>query len=306
MRFLINFVEMQSFFSTYLLPLALSIIMMGMGLSLEKGDFRNILRYPKPVVTGIISQVLILPLVTFLLFGFTNLNPYIKVGFILITACAGGSATNVITHMLKGNLALSISLTAINSLIILVSLPIIVKLGLEIFLGEGKTIHLDVFNTILNILLTIIIPTFLGMFIRQYFFRFAIKAQKPLRIILPLILFSVFIVMIFFDDNGSENGFYDFLYIAPWALLLNFISMLIVYLISKYLRLGGKNNFTISIEVGLKNSIVGIYVAESLLNNYEMAMVSIVYGSFTFFSTLLFGYLAKRIELWGFGYRKLF
>jgi len=280
--------------------------MMGMGLSLEKGDFRNIFRYPKHVVTGIISQVFILPVIAFLLFGFTSLNPYIKVGFILITACAGGSATNVITHILKGNLALSISLTAINSLIILVSLPLIVKLGLTVFVGEERIIHLNVLNTILNIFLTIIIPTFLGMLIRLYFFRFAIKAQRPLRFILPLILFSVFIVMIFFDDNGSENGFYQYLYLAPWALLLNFVSMLVVYLFSKYLRLGGKNNFTISIEVGLKNSIVGIFVAETLLNNYEMAMVSVVYGSFTFFSTLIFGYLAKRIELWGFGYRKLF
>ncbi|MFC2096108.1 bile acid:sodium symporter family protein [Bacteroidota bacterium] len=296
---------MQSFFSTYLLPLSLSIIMMGMGLSLERRDFSSIIRYPKPVVTGIICQVFILPVVAFLLFGFTNLNPFVKVGFILITACAGGSATNVITLMLKGNLALSISLTAINSLIILITLPLIVHLGLVLFIGEERSIHLDVYNTVVNILLTIITPTLVGMLIRNYFFRFAIWAQKPLRFILPLILFSVFTVMIFFDDNGSQNNISDYLYIAPWALLLNFVSMLVVYLISKYLRLGGKNNFTISIEVGLKNSIVGIYVAESLLNNYDMAMVSVIYGSITFFSTLLFGYLAKRIELWGFGYRKL-
>jgi BASS family bile acid:Na+ symporter len=81
--------------------------------------------------------------------------------------------------------------------------------------------------------------------------------------------------------------------------------MFVVYVVAKYLRLGGKNNFTISVEVGLKNSIVGIFVAESLLNSTEMAMVAVVYGSITFFSTLLFGYLAKRIELWGFGYKKL-
>jgi len=279
---------------------------MGMGMSLEKRDFSNVIRYPKPVFTGIVSQVIILPLVAFLLFGFTNLDPFIKVGFILITACAGGSATNVITHMLRGNLALSVSLTAINSLIVLITLPLIVNLGLIIFIGDERSIHLNVYDTFLNIFLTIIIPTLIGMSIRNYFFKFAIKAQKPFRIISPLILFSVFIVLIFFDDNNSKNGVDDYLYLIPWALLLNFVSMIVVYLISKFLRLGGKNNFTISIEVGLKNSIVGIYVAKSLLNNYDMAMVSVIYGSITFFSTLLFGYLAKRIELWGFGYRKLF
>jgi BASS family bile acid:Na+ symporter len=280
--------------------------MMGMGLSLEKRDFTNIIRYPKPIITGVISQVFILPLVAFLLFSFTDLNPFIKVGFILITACAGGSATNVITLMLKGNLALSVSLTALNSLVILVTLPLIVNLGLMIFIGEEKSIHLDVVNTILNIFFTIIIPIFIGMSIRYYFYQFALKAQRYLRIILPAILLTVFIVILFFDNNGSENAIRNYIYIAPWALLLNFLSMLVVYLIAKNLRLGGKNNFTVSIEVGLKNSIVGIFVAETLLNNYEMAMVSVVYGSITFFSTLFFGYLAKRIELWGFGYRKLF
>lgn len=297
---------MQSFFSEYLLPLSLSIIMMGMGLSLDKRDFSNIVRYPKPILIGIISQVIILPLVTFLLFGFTSLSPYVKVGFILITACAGGSATNLITHMLRGNLALSVSLTALNSLIVLVTLPLIVNLGLIIFIGEERSIHLNVIDTIFNILFTIIIPTFIGMSIRSYFFRFAVLTEKPLKIILPMILFSVFVVMIFFKDGTSQNGIKDYFYIIPWALILNFVSMLIVYIISKYLRLGGKNNFTISIEVGLKNSIVGIYVAETLINNYEMAMVSVIYGSITFFSTLIFGYFAKRIEMWGFGYRKLF
>ncbi|MBI9055076.1 MAG: bile acid:sodium symporter family protein [Bacteroidales bacterium] len=297
---------MQLFFSTYLLPLSLTIIMMGMGLSLEKRDFNNILRYPKPVFAGLISQVIILPLVTMLIFYFTDLDPLVKMGFLLITACAGGSATNIITHMLKGNLALSISLTAINSLVILVTLPIIVKLGLDIFIGVEKSIHLDVLETVLNILLTIIIPTFIGMSIRYYFYKFTLKAQKPLRIILPLILFSVFVIMIFIDDKDSQKDITDYFYLIPWALLLNFVSMFVVYIFSKFLKLGGKNNITISIEVGLKNSIVGIFVAESLLNNHEIAMVSVIYGSVTFFSTLLFGYLAKRIELIGFTYRNLF
>lgn len=279
--------------------------MMGMGLSLERKDFTNIIKYPKPILTGVISQLL-LPIVAFILILFTNLSPIEKVGFLLISACAGGSATNVITHMLKGNLALSVSLTAVNSLVVLVTLPLIVHFGLNYFIGLERNIHLNVYSTIVNILLTIILPIFIGMMIRSYFFRFALKMQKPLRFILPLILFIVFATIIYFDDNGSDDGIYNNLYLIPWALALNFVSMFVVYIVAKYLRLGGKNNFTISIEVGLKNSIVGIYVAESLLNSTEMAMVAVVYGSITFFSTLFFGYLAKRIELWGFGYKKLF
>ena len=289
-----------------MLPLSLIIIMMGMGLSLEKRDFENIFRYPKAMFTGIICQAILLPLITFLLVGFSNLDPFSKVGFIIISACAGGSATNLITHMLRGNLALSVALTAINSLIILITLPLIVNLGLILFIGIEREIHLPVYNTIINILLTIIVPIIIGMFIRSYSFKFAVKAERPLKIILPLILLLVFIIIIFFDKNESKSNISDYIFLIPWVLTLNFLSMAIVYLISKFLRLGGKNNITISIEVGLKNSIIGIYVAQSLLNNYDMSMVSVIYGSITFFSTILFAYLEKRIELWGFAYRKLF
>lgn len=296
---------MEAFFSTYILPASLAIIMMGMGLSLDQRDFTNVIRYPKPILAGIFSQVILLPLVTFLLFGFTNLDPYTKVGFILITACAGGSATNLITHMLRGNLALSISLTAINSLIILVTLPLIVNLGLFIFIGVERSIHLPFFDTIFDIFVTILIPTFIGMTIRYYHFTFALKAEKPLKIILPLILLLAFTGIIFFDNKTNDSNLSKNLSLIPWALLLNFVSMAVVYLFARYLRLGGKNNFTLSIEVGLKNSIIGIFVAKSLLNNNDIAMVSVVYGSITFFSTLLFGYIAKRIELPCFRFRKL-
>jgi len=301
-----KFVSMQSFFSTYLLPLSLIIIMMGMGLSLDKRDFVNIFKYPKAILTGIICQVLILPLITFLLIGFSNLDPVFKVGFIIITACAGGSATNLITHILHGNLALSVSLTSINSIIILVTLPLTVNLGLSIFIGIESDIRLSFIDTIINILFTIIVPMLIGMVIRAHYYNFALKAQRPLKVILPVILFLVFIVIIFFEKRGKNSHVSDYFFLIPWVILLNFISMAVVFFISRRLRLGGKNNITISIEVGLKNSIVGIFVAQTLLNNYDMAMVSVIYGSLTFFTTILLAYLEKRIELWGFRYRKLF
>jgi BASS family bile acid:Na+ symporter len=280
--------------------------MMGMGLSLEKRDFVNIFKYPKAIFTGIVCQIIILPLITFLLVGFSNLDPIFKVGFVIITACAGGSATNLITHILHGNLALSVSLTAINSLIILITLPITVNLGLSFFIGVERDIHLSFIDTFFNILFTIILPIIIGMIIRSRFYRFAQKSEKPLKIVLPVILFAVFIVIIFFDKGEKNTHISEYLFLIPWAIALNFISMSAVYFISRRMRLGGKNNITISIEVGLKNSIVGIYVAQALLNNYDMAMVSVIYGSLTFFSTILLAYIEKRIELWGFRYRKLF
>lgn len=288
---------MAEIFSAYLLPATLVIIMMGMGLSLELQDFRNVIRYPKSVLIGIFCQVLVLPSIAFLLFGFLDISPYIKVGFIIITACAGGAATNLITYLMRGNVALSISLTAINSIIILFSLPLIVNLSLHIFLGEDRSIHLPFLNTFGNIIITMIIPTIIGMTVRRHYWRFAIQMEKPLKIIMPTLLLTSFIVIIFFDNDDSNKQLHEQLFLFPYALLLNFVSMTVIYIIARISKLGGKNNFTLSIEVGLKNSIIGIFVAKTLLDNHDMAMVSVAYGTITFFSTLLFGYIAKRIEI---------
>jgi BASS family bile acid:Na+ symporter len=282
-----------------MLPGALAFIMAGMGMSLEFRDFVNILRYPRSVFIGILCQLLVLPALTILLFSFVPLDPSIKVGFVIITACAGGAATNLITHLLKGNVALSISLTAVNSLLVLISLPFVVNLGLYVFMGEAREIHLPVWSTVSNILFTVIIPTLLGLTFRYFYPRVSMKIEGVLKYFMIALLFIVFVVLIFFDKQPGDAHFQEYIYLIPWALLLNFLSMFVVYLTAYYSRLGGKNTFTLSIEVGLKNSIIGVFVARSLLQNYDMTMVSVVYGSFTFFSTTLFGYLLKRFEWYG-------
>ncbi|MDA3779582.1 MAG: bile acid:sodium symporter, partial [Bacteroidales bacterium] len=241
---------MGTFFSEYILPVTLFIIMLGMGMSLEKDNFEKIFFRPKAILVGVFCQILLLPFVVFLILYFLDLNPFIKIGFVIIIACAGGSATNIITYMLKGNLALSVSLTSINSLLILISLPIIVNLGLEIFLGESTTIVLPVFNTILNIFFTIIIPVIAGMIIRNFFFVLTLKLNKYLKYILPFLLLSVFVVIIFFDNKSDSTDISDYLFLVPYALILNVMSMLIVYGIARSSKLSNRTAFTLSIEVG--------------------------------------------------------
>ena len=285
---------MGTTFSEYILPITLFIIMFGMGMSLEISNFKKIFFHPKSIIIGVFCQVLLLPLVFFIIFYFLNINPYIKVGFIIIIACAGGSATNLITYMLKGNLALSVILTSINSLIILITLPLTVNIALVYYVGESSNIVLPIINTIVNILFTIVIPVIVGMIIRNYFFTLTLKLNKPLKYILPLLLLSVFIIIIFFD-NEDETGIINYLYLIPYVLLLNIISMAIVYILAKRAKLSNRTAFTLSIEVGLKNSIIGIFVSKTLIGNHDMTMVSVIYGSVTFFSTYIFAYLEKKI-----------
>mgnify|MGYP006277469205 FL=1 len=268
--------------------------MFGIGLSLEKKDFHNVFLYPRAIVIGLLAQMLLLPVIALLMVLVTGLPPIVKVGFILIAACPGGSASNVVAHLLRGNVALCISLTVLNSLLILITLPLIVNLGLTLFIGHTEEIHLPVLETILKIFYTTLIPTFAGVYMRNSNIRLAIRLEKPLRYIMTLLLFMVFGILIFLEEKNTAQGVSKYGYLFPYAIALNFFAMVAGYFFPRKLGLDNRNNYTISIQVGLQNSALAIYVASSLLGHREMAMVAVVYSSFTFFSTLFFGYLAKR------------
>ncbi|MBN1132845.1 MAG: bile acid:sodium symporter family protein [Bacteroidales bacterium] len=287
---------MDTLFSDYFLPVTLAVITLGMGLSLTEKDFRNIIVQPKAILTGIFSQIIILPAIAFLVASLSNLDPIFKVGLIVIAACPGGATSNLITYILTGNIALSISLTAVNSLITLLTIPLIVSLGLETFIHESSELHLPVWDTVIKIFLITIVPAFAGTRIRKWKTDFADRLERPLKIILPLLLLIVYMGVIFIDQGTEQATRRDFISLIPSTLSLNFAAMLSGWLIARLMRLGKRNRFTISIEVGLQNSALAIFVSSFLLNNQSMALVAVVYGSFTFFTTLLFGWIVKKIS----------
>ena len=285
---------MQSLFSELFLPATLAIITLGMGLSLTERDFRNIFVYPRAVAIGLCCQMLLLPLVAFLLARISNLDPLFKVGLMVIAACPGGATSNLITYLLRGNVALSISMTAINSLITLVTIPLVVTLSLGFFIHEDVDIHLKVGETIINVILIILLPAYAGTRIRKWKPLLADKLERPLKIILPILLALMFAGVIFIDQGTESAKVTGFLNILPYALALNILTMATGLLIATIAGLRIRDRYTISIEVGLQNSALAIFVSATLLESHTMAMVPVVYGSFTFFSTLLFGWIVKR------------
>ncbi|MEN8227866.1 MAG: bile acid:sodium symporter family protein [Bacteroidota bacterium] len=286
---------MHSLFSEYFLPVTLSIITLGMGLSLTDRDFRNIFTHPKAVIVGLCSQMILLPLIAFLIARSINIDPLFKVGLMIIAACPGGATSNLITYLLRGNVALSISMTALNSLITLITIPVVVTLSLEAFIHQDASIHLNVGETIIKVFLITILPAFAGTRIRKWSSDFAERLERPLRIIMPILLLVIFAGVIFIDQDTETATRRDFISIFPYALLLNFSAMGAGLLVAGFLRLGVKNQFTIAIEVGLQNSGLAIVVAVTLLGSHYMALVPVVYGSFTFFTTLFFGWLVKKV-----------
>lgn len=284
----------QSLFSDYLVPFALAVTMLGMGLSLETNEFRRVFYYPKAIITGILTKLIFLPGIAFLISICTDISLEFKIGLILIAACPGGATTNLLTYLLRGNLALSISMTAINSLIVLISLPFTINLSLIYFYGISKEIHLPLFQTIFNIFALTIIPTVIGIYIRKKKINLAISLEKPLRYLLPSLLLLVFAGVIILEQNQDATSFRSALVLFPLGLLLNFFGMGLGKYIAKMVRLSRKTQFTIAIEVGLQNSALAIFIASTILENQKMALVAVIYSSFSFFSTALFGYLAKK------------
>jgi bile acid:Na+ symporter, BASS family len=286
---------MQSLFSEYFLPVTLAIITLGMGLSLTERDFKNIFVHPRAVITGLCCQMILLPVIAWLIARAINIDPFFKVGLMIIAACPGGATSNLVTYLLRGNVALSISMTALNSIITLITIPLVVFLSLETFLHEHTAIRLGVGETVIKVFLITLVPAFVGTRIRKNYPRFATSLERPLRIILPLLLLVVYAGVIFIDQGTGAATRVDFIKIFPYTLLLNILGMVSGFLVARVMRLRVVNQFTISIEVGLQNSALAIFVAATLLRSNEMALVPVVYGSFSFFSTLLFGWSVKKL-----------
>jgi BASS family bile acid:Na+ symporter len=286
---------MQSLFSEYFLPVTLAIITLGMGLSLTDKDFRNIFLQPKAVIIGLCSQMILLPLIAWLIVRSIDIEPAFKVGLMIIAACPGGATSNLITYLLRGNVALSISMTALNSVLTLITIPLVVHFSLEALIHEDTAFQIPVGETILKVFLITIVPAFAGTRIRKIFPDFSMKLERPLRVVLPLLLMVIYAGVIFIDQGTGAATRSDFLEIFPHTLMLNILAMVSGFLVARVFRLRVINQFTISIEVGLQNSALAIFVAASLLKSNDMALVPVVYGSFSFFSTLLFGWSVKKL-----------
>jgi bile acid:Na+ symporter, BASS family len=281
-------------FSDIFLPITLAIITLGLGLSISYQDIKNIVIQPWNVLIGLMSQLLILPVIAFAIALITGMDAEYAVGLVIIAACPGGATSNLVNYMIKGNVTLSLSITIVNSLITIFTIPLITKLALDVFLAQDAMIHLSFMNTVLNISLITVIPATIGVLIRRWSKNFAAKMENPLRYILPVLLFFVYAGVIFYDKGEDVLALSKYINLLPYAVALNVMSTFAGFYIPGLFNLSKRDRFTIAIEVGLQNSTLGIFVASTLLNNYKMALVAVVYGSFSFFTTWLFGYIAKK------------
>ena len=286
-------------FSSYVLPIVLALIMLGMGLSLTMRDFKNIFLQPTALIVGLICQLILLPIIAFLIAHFSGLQAEFQVGIVLIAACPGGAVSNLITYLLSGNVALSVSMTTVNSFLVIFSIPIMVDLALWFFLDGNKetTIELPFWSTIFQILLMTVIPCLVGIYIRYINKIFAYILERPLKFVMPIMLALAMLGAVFLENGEDEMtiSLNNYLGLGALVFLLNVLGMLKGYWLAYGLRLGKDNQITIAVEVGLQNTALAITIATSpaFLNNHTMAIPASIYALFTFFSAAIFGLMVK-------------
>jgi bile acid:Na+ symporter, BASS family len=279
----------QSDLTSLFLPIALGIIMLGLGLSLTVEDFKRLTKYPKAMTIALFCQMVLLPLLCFGLVIVFNLNPVLAVGLMLLAASPGGATANLYSHLSNGDVALNITLTAVNSVLTLFTLPLLVNLSLDYFLDSGQYVPIQ-FKKVVEVFAIVLVPVTLGMLVKSKAPSFAQRMDKPVKILSALVLLIIIVSVTIREkqvliDYSGELG-------LP-ILLFNVLSMAIGYYVPQFFRVEKKQAIAIGMEIGIHNGTLAIYIALNVLNNSTMSVPPAIYSLLMFFTAAAFGFLVR-------------
>ncbi len=279
--------------SKVFLPLALAIIMLGMGMTLIPADFTRIIKFPKAILIGLTNQFIFLPIIGFSLAIAFNLSPEMAVGVMILTTCPSNPTSNLITQICKGDIALSVTLTAIASMVSILTIPFILSYALDYFgSGTNVTIKLPIIATIIQIMGITVIPISIGMLIRRFKTNFATRMEKPMRVASTVIFILVFIAVIGANFNIVVQAMKE---VGLVTLLLNILTLGLGYLTAKLFKLNLKSAISITVESGIQNGALAFVIATSILNNIEMGIPTAAY--------VIWMYITGGVLMWQLGKR---
>lgn len=287
-----------SFLTNVVIPAILALMMIGLGLSLTIDDFKRVVVYPKAVLLGTVLQIFFLPLAGFLVATVFNLTSELAVGIMLLAACPGGVTSNVVSHLARGDTALSVTLTVVSSFITVLTIPLVVAWSLGHFMAADTKTSLQVTETVIGIF-TLTIPTVcLGMFVRAKAPAFAEKCAKPVRILGALFLTLLVAGIAIKEHALIARVVWD---IGPASLALCCFCGFMGYGFARLFKLGSRQSLTLGVEVGFQNTTLGLVIATSFLNNTEIAI------SPAFYAVVMFSLSGVLVALMntGFGNRLL-
>lgn len=285
----------------FLLNSVLGLIMFGLGMSLKRSDFQELFHQPKALSIGLFSQMILLPMMAIVWVMFSGLSPEFKIGVLILSICPGGITSNLVSYFVKGNVALSVSLTVINSLLTLFSIPILVNIFLNYFdVSNGGLVHLPVLDTMFSIFTITILPASVGMFLRDRLGKKILQIQKYINIVLPVLLFIVFGIKFLGSNQNGGTGISinEIIKLTPIVIGLNVSAMLLGVVVATIFNLSFKNRVTIAVEVGLHNTALALIVAGEKLGITAMEKPALVYAMYSFFITYGISILLVRVRLY--------
>jgi BASS family bile acid:Na+ symporter len=271
------------------LPIALAIIMFGLGLSLTPQDFRRVLRSPRAVAVALVLQICVLPLVAFGLVVAFDIDPLLAVGVMLLAASPGGTTANLFSHLFRGDVALNVTLTAINSVLAAVTLPLITNLAIAHFDADGE-LGLQ-FAKVAQVIAIVLVPVAVGMVVRRRSESFAIAADRPVRIFSIVVLVVVAVGALL----GERENLLDYIrQVGLLTALFCLISLSVGYAGARLFRLTRPQAIATSMEVGIHNTTVALTIALSVLDSTTVAIPSAVYSVFMYVLATAFGFAISR------------
>ncbi len=263
-----------------ILQIILFLVMLGMGLTLTLDDFKRVGIAPKAIFIGLFNQIVLVPIIAFTIVAIVPMKPMVAMGLMIVACCPGGAVSNLFSHLAKGDTALSISLTAISSLVTIFTIPFILNFSLDAILGAAsKNIQLPIGATVLNIFKLTALPVLIGMFIKHKYPNFSEKSKSAISWGSGIVIVLALVLMIMkLEEIGNSWFFIKASFLG--VLLLNITTLSVGYFSAKALKTSTKQAATIAIESGMQNNVLGMTIALStgLLNEPKMAATAGVYG----------------------------
>ena len=277
---------------TKIAPIILALIMLGLGLGLKVEDFTRVFKAPKDFIVGFISQLIILPIVAYLLIIILKTPPEIAIGVMIIAAAPGGVTSNILTKFAEGDVALSISLTAIISLISIISVPFIIFTSADLFGITNISQNISMVGIALKMVMVVTIPVILGMIIRKFADSF-ISSKVEIFNKLNIVLFIIFFIAAFYEER--ENILSFIMQAGLIALILNITMMIIAYYIAKTFASGIKQRKCIALECGLQNGTLALFVSTQIFGtDIVYAIPTGAYALIMYITGFVFVYLLRN------------
>ena len=269
---------------------ALALVMFGLGLSLTAADFQRLLKHPKAVMLALGLQVIGLPLACYAIITAFGLPPVFAIGLMLLAASPGGISANLFSHLFGGNVAMNISLTAVNTLLSIVTLPLIANWAIAHFAQSGQVVPMQT-SKLLEVIAIVLIPVLLGMAVARKAPGFSNRMEKPVKIFSAVVLAVVTVLAIAKEWSSLSTTFVQ---IGPAVLLFNLVSLFAGYYLSRAAGLDKPLSTAICYEIGIHNSTLAIFVALSVLESYPLALPAAVYSVVMYITAPLFGWLVLK------------